>query len=170
MLTARFDRYTPEAWPITSGSLLFCKGENEMERERVRKRCKQEHRGRQAVPMVGEYALRNAPANISECKVSLAARWSGPALSPYHERSPNSEAEFSRFFLAEGGSGMERCARATGTSAQMESWLFDACVPRSDSQARHESFLRHNRACQIPPFIIKHLIQLLHDLTLNFYS
>ena len=92
-----------------------------MERERVRKRCKQEHRGRQAVPMVGEYALRNEPANISECKVSLAARWSGPALSPYHERSHNSEAEFLASFWPKGGSGMERFACATGASAQMES-------------------------------------------------
>ena len=70
-----------------------------MERERVRKRCKQEHRGRQAVPMVGEYELRNAPANTSECKVSLAARWLGPALSPY------SEAEFLVSFWPKGGAG-----------------------------------------------------------------
>ena len=82
-----------------------------MERERVRKRCKQEPRGRQAVPMVGEYALRNAPANISECKVSLAARWSGPALSPYHERSPNSEAEFLASFWPKGERDGTLCVR-----------------------------------------------------------
>ena len=37
-----------------------------------------------------------SPANMSECKVSL---------SPYHERSPNSEAEFLASFWPKGGAG-----------------------------------------------------------------
>ena len=55
--------------------------------------------------MVGEYALRNSTASISECNLSLAARWSRPTLSPYHERSPNSEAEFFASSWLKGGAG-----------------------------------------------------------------
>ena len=104
-------------------------------RERVRKRCKQEHRGRQAVPMVGEYALRNAPDNISECKVSLAARWLGPALNPYHERNPNSEAEFLASFWQNGGAGWNalRARRARALR-----WNRDC-----STHARHGQIARH---------------------------
>ena len=49
---------------------------------------------------------------------SPSLRWSGPALSPYREQSPNSRVFVSRFFLAEGGSEMRRFACATGANAK----------------------------------------------------
>ena len=69
-------------------------------------------------------------------KVSLAALWSGPALSPYHERSPNSEAEFLASFWPKGGAGWNalRARRARALR-----WNRDC-----STHARHGQIARHN--------------------------
>ena len=55
--------------PTISGSLLFCEGESEMERERVRKRWEKEHRGRQTV------WWENTPANTAN-RVEIQSQFS----------------------------------------------------------------------------------------------
>ena len=65
---------------------------------------------------------------------------------------------------------MERFACATGAKMESDGIVTVRRMRATVSQARLESSLRYERACQIPPFILIHLIELLHDLTLNFYS